>query len=68
MAFDFPNSPSTGSQYVSPKGLYLYDGTSWTTKGDTQSSSPFTNRFKYRTIYTHDMFREVTKMQAPGEM
>jgi len=54
MAFDFPDSPSSGTQFVAPSGkLYLYDNSSsWSTKGDTQSSNPFTNSFKYRTIYT----------------
>lgn len=54
MAFDFPSSPSVGSQFVAPTGkLYLYDNnSSWTLKGDTQASNPFTNTFKYRTIYT----------------
>ena len=54
MAFDFPSSPSVGSQFVAPTGkLYLYDNnSSWTLKGDTQASNPFSNTFKYRTIYT----------------
>lgn len=54
MAFDFPSSPTTGAQYITTNGLlYLYDsGSSWTTKGDTQTSNPFTNSFRYRTIYT----------------
>jgi|LakMenE01Jun11ns_1017448.scaffolds.fasta_scaffold9903755_2 hypothetical protein len=54
MAYDFPSSPSVGQQYLSPKDLYLYDSSgSWTTMGDTQTTNPFTNSFKYRTIYTH---------------
>lgn len=54
MAFDFPTSPSAGDQFVAPTGrIYLYDSsTSWTTRGDTQTSNPFTNTFRYRTIYT----------------
>ena len=54
MAFDFPSSPSTGDQFVAPTGrMYLYDtSTSWSTRGDTQTSNPFTNSFRYRTIYT----------------
>ena len=54
MAFDFPTSPAVGTQYVAPTGkIYLYDNNaSWTLKGDTQSSNPFQNTFRYRTIYT----------------
>jgi hypothetical protein len=52
MAFSFPSSPTTGSQFVAPTGIiYLWDGT-WTTIGDTQASNPFTNSFLYRSIYT----------------
>jgi hypothetical protein len=52
MAFSFPSSPTTGSQFVAPTGIiYLWDGT-WTTTGDTQTSNPFTNSFLYRSIYT----------------
>jgi hypothetical protein len=54
MSFDFPASPTIGMQYVAPNGfVYLYDSnSSWTTKGDTQTSNPFSKSFKYRTIYT----------------
>ena len=52
MAFVFPSSPSLGDQFVSPVGkIYIWDG-SWTTRGDTTSPNPFTNSFKYRSIYT----------------
>lgn len=55
MSFDFPSSPSAGTQYVSPNGpIYLYDSsTSWSAAGDTQAANPFLKSFKYRTIYTH---------------
>lgn len=53
MAFDFPSSPSNGTQYLANTGrMYLYDNSSWTTKGDTVTTNPFSNSFKYRTIYT----------------
>lgn len=54
MSFDFPSSPSVGAQYLPPTGrVYLYDNSaSWSTKGDTQTTNPFLNSFKYRTIYT----------------
>lgn len=53
MAYDFPNSPSTGDQFVAPIGvLYVYDGVAWTTRGDTLTNNPFQNTFRYRTIYT----------------
>ena len=54
MAYDFPSSPSAGTEFVASTGrVYLYDNSgSWTTKGDTQTTNPFTNAFKYRTIYT----------------
>jgi len=55
MAFDFPSSPSTGTQYISPNKIYYYDSSgSWSSTGETQSVNPaFANPFKYRTIYTH---------------
>lgn len=54
MAYDFPSSPNLGQQYLGGVNLYLYDNTSsWTTIGNTQSGiNPYTNSFKYRTIYT----------------
>lgn len=53
MAFDFPSSPSAGTQYVAPTGImYLYDGSAWTSSGSAVSPNPFYNSFKYRTIYT----------------
>ena len=54
MAIDFPSSPAVGAQYVASTGrVYLYDSaSSWTSRGDTQTVNPFTNSFKYRTIYT----------------
>lgn len=52
MAFSFPSSPSTGTQFIAPTGVvYIWDG-SWTLSGDTQSANPFSNSFLYRTIYT----------------
>ena len=55
MALDFPSSPTTGTQFVSPTGpLYIYDaGGSWITSYDTITPNPTTNLFKYRTIFTH---------------
>lgn len=54
MAFDFPTTSTVGTQYPAPSGrMYLYDTSgTWSTKGDTQTSNPFTNFFRYRTIYT----------------
>jgi len=54
MAFDFPSSPSAGTQFLNISGIYLYDNSgSWTTIGDTLTSNPFgLNPFKYRSIYT----------------
>jgi hypothetical protein len=54
MAYDFPSSPVASTLFVAPVGVvYAYDNSiSWTTKGDTLTSNPFTNAFKYRTIYT----------------
>lgn len=54
MPFVFPTSPSVGTQYITPGGLiYLYDNSaSWSTEGDTQTTNPFTNSFRYRTIYS----------------
>lgn len=55
MAIDFPSSPTTGTTFVAPSGaVYVYDSSgSWTTRGDTSNPSPFSNAFKYRSIYTH---------------
>ena len=54
MAYDFPSSPSTGTQYISPHRIYYYDANSWSSQGDTQTTNPaFANPYKYRTIYTH---------------
>lgn len=40
-------------EYVSPSGvLYVSDGTSYTTTGDSLPNNVFTNLYKYRTIYT----------------
>lgn len=55
MAMNFPDSPSVGTQYLAPSlgVLYFYDNSaSWSTRGDTQTTNPFTNSFRYRTIYT----------------
>lgn len=55
MAYDFPSSPSTGTEYVSLNRIYYYDASgTWSSTGDTQTTNPaFANPFKYRTIYTH---------------
>jgi hypothetical protein len=54
MPFNFQSSPTTGMQYVAPNGIvYIYDSnSSWCVDGRTQTSNPFLNSFKYRTIYT----------------
>jgi hypothetical protein len=65
MAFSFPSSPTTGSQFVAPTGIiYLWDGT-WTTTGDTQASNPFTNSFLYRSIYTKGYMSGGYKNSSP---
>ncbi len=55
MAYDFPSSPSTGTQYISQNRIYYYDASgSWSSQGNTQTTNPaFANPFRYRTIYTH---------------
>lgn len=67
MAFDFPSSPSVGDQFVAPSGiLYLYDNnSSWSTLADTQSPNPFTNNYKYRTIYTRGYVGAGYKNSSP---
>lgn len=54
MAFDFPSTPATSDQFIAPTGLvYLYDSSgTWTLSGNTVPSNPFSNSFRYRTIYT----------------
>lgn len=65
MPIDFPSSPTNGTQFLGQNGrLYLYDGT-WTTKADTQTSNPFTNSFKYRTIYTRGYVSAGYKSSTP---
>ena len=55
MAYDFPASPSVGTEYITPNRIYYYDSSgSWSAQANTQSINPaFANPFKYRTIYTH---------------
>jgi hypothetical protein len=67
MAFDFPTSPAIGAQYVAPTGkIYLYDNnSSWTLKGDTQTTNPFVNSFRYRTIYTRGYMSAGYKSGTP---
>lgn len=55
MAIDFPTSPSLGTQFLGANGsLYIYDNSgTWTTIGNTLAgANPYTNSFRYRTIYT----------------
>lgn len=54
MPYIFPSSPSVGTQYVTPNGLiYLYGSNgAWNANGDNQTSNPFANSFRYRTIYS----------------
>jgi hypothetical protein len=74
MAIDFPNSPVFQTypvqkdQYIATNGsLYFYDNsTSWTTLGDTQSGvNPYTNSFRYRTIYTRGYIAAGYKNSSP---
>ena len=61
MAFEFPGNtgdpvvpPDVGTQFVAPTGvIYLYDSSgTWTLSGNSVPSNPFSNSFRYRTIYT----------------
>ncbi len=52
MAYDFPGSPSTGTQYVAPNRLYVYEGSAWSTRGADIAPNPLNKTFRYRTIYT----------------
>ena len=66
MAFDFPSSPTTGQQYLTPNGLlYLYNGSSWNTLGIELFPNPFSNYFLYRTIYTHGYMSGGYKNSSP---
>ena len=74
MAFEFPGNtgdpvvpPAVGTQFVADTGiLYLYDNSgTWSTLGDTQSSNPFTNAFKYRSIYTRGLVSGGYKDASP---
>ena len=66
MAFSFPSSPTTGTLFVAPSGVvYVWDGT-WTNKGDTQTTNPFSaNTFLYRTIYTKGYMSGGYKNSSP---
>lgn len=65
MAFSFPSSPSTGTQFVAPNGIiYVWDGT-WTTSGATQTTNPFASSFLYRTIYTKGYMSGGYKNSSP---
>lgn len=65
MTFIFPESPSTGNEFISPTGIvYLWDG-SWTTLGDTQEANPFQNSFLYRSIYTKGYMSGGYKNSSP---
>ena len=53
MAYDFPSSPSNGTQSLQSGGLYIYANGSWNTSAeDLGVLNPYTNSFRYRTIYT----------------
>lgn len=65
MAYDFPASPSTGTQYVAPNRLYVYEGTAWSTRGNEITPNPFTNSFRYRTIYTRGYVSAGYKNSTP---
>jgi hypothetical protein len=65
MAFSFPSSPTTGTQFIAPTGIvYVWDGT-WTTSGATQTTNPFSSSFLYRTIYTKGYMSGGYKSSAP---
>lgn len=65
MAFSFPASPTTGTQFVAPTGIiYVWDGT-WTTSGATQTTNPFISSFLYRTIYTKGYMSGGYKNSSP---
>lgn len=53
MAYDFPSSPSTGTQSLQSGGLYIYANGSWNMSAESLGVlNPYTNSFRYRTIYT----------------
>lgn len=53
MAYDFPSSPSNGTLSVQSGGLYIYGNDSWNMSAEGLGVlNPYTNNFRYRTIYT----------------
>ena len=53
MAYDFPASPTNGTQYLSNNLLYVYGNESWNSSCESLGvTNPYANSFKYRTIYT----------------
>ena len=65
MAYDFPSSPSSGTQYIAPNRLYVYEGTAWSTRGNEISPNPFNKNFRYRTIYTRGYVSAGYKNSSP---
>ncbi len=53
MAYDFPASPSNGTQSIQSGGLYIYSNGTWNSSAeDLGILNPYNNTFKYRTIFT----------------
>ena len=66
MAYDFPSSPSTGTQSIQSGGLYIYANGSWNMSAEgLGASNPYTNVFKYRTIYTRGYTAAGYKNSSP---
>jgi hypothetical protein len=66
MAYDFPSSPSNGTQSIQPGGLYIYANGSWNTSAeDIGITNPYSNVFKYRTIFTRGYVSAGYKNTSP---
>lgn len=53
MAYYFPSSPSNGTLSIQSGGLYIYANGSWNMSAEGLGVlNPYTNNFRYRTIYT----------------
>lgn len=53
MAYDFPSSPSNGTLSIQSGGLYIYANGSWNMSAEGLGVlNPYSNIFRYRTIFT----------------
>lgn len=68
MAYDFPSSPSNGTQSIQSNGLYIYANGSWNMSSESLGlANPYSNSYKYRTIYTRGYVAAGYKSSTPWQ-